>query len=70
VLAYIVGRRAEVRERRDEGWGVVEVRRRVDRDIALVGIVLAMSMWGSREYSASEYVCSESVLTSKSGRYL
>jgi hypothetical protein len=70
VLAYIVGRRAEVRERRDEGWGVVEVRRRVDRDIALVGIVLAISMWGSREHSASEYVCSESVSTSKSGRYL
>jgi hypothetical protein len=70
VLAYIVGRRAEVRERRDEGWGVVEVRRRVDRDIALVGIVLAISMWGSREYSASEYVCSESVSTLKSGRYL
>ena len=43
-MAYTVGRRAEGRQRRDEGWGVVEVRRRVDRDIALVGMVLAISM--------------------------
>jgi hypothetical protein len=44
VLVYIVGRRAEGRLRRDEGCGVVEVRRRVDRDIAIVGMVLTMGM--------------------------
>lgn len=42
-MAYIVGRRAVGRLRRDEGCGV-EVRRRVDRDIALVGMVLAVGM--------------------------
>jgi hypothetical protein len=44
VLVYIVGRRAEGRLRRDEGCGDVEVRRRVDRDIAIDGMVLAMGM--------------------------
>jgi hypothetical protein len=44
VLVYIVGRRAEGRLRRDEGCGAVEVRRRVDRDIAIVGMVLTMGM--------------------------
>jgi hypothetical protein len=42
VLAYIVGRRADGRLRRDEVRGDVEARRRVDRDIALVGMVLAI----------------------------
>ena len=45
MLAYIDGRRADGRLRRDEGCGDVEVRRRVDRDIAVVGIVLAIVMW-------------------------
>lgn len=45
LLAYIVGRRADGRLRSDEGCGDVEVRRRVDRDIAVVGIVLAIVMW-------------------------
>jgi hypothetical protein len=44
VLAYIDGRRADGRLRRDEGCGDVEVRRRVDRDIAAVGMVLTMGM--------------------------
>ena len=44
LLAYIVGRRADGRLRSDEGCGDVEVRRRVDRDIAVVGMVLAMGM--------------------------
>lgn len=43
VLAYMVGRRADGRLRRDEGWGV-GVRRRVERDIAIVGIVSAISV--------------------------
>ena len=45
MLAYIDGRRADGRLRGDEGCGDVEVRRRVDRDIAVVGIVLAIVMW-------------------------
>ena len=45
LLAYIVGRRADGRLRSDEGCGDVEVRRRVDRDIAVVGIVLAIVIW-------------------------
>ena len=45
LLAYIVGRRADGRLKSDEGCGDVEVRRRVDRDIAVVGIVLAIVMW-------------------------
>ena len=44
MLEYIDGRRADGRLRRDEGCGDVEVRRRVDRDIAVVGMVLAMGM--------------------------
>jgi hypothetical protein len=44
VSAYIVGRRAEGRLRRDEGWVVVEVRRRMERDIALDFMVLAMGI--------------------------
>jgi hypothetical protein len=44
VVVYIVGRRADGRLRRDEGCGVVEVRRRADRDIAIDGMVLTMGM--------------------------
>jgi hypothetical protein len=40
---YIVGRRADGRLRRDEGCDV-GVRRRVERDITLVGMLLAIGM--------------------------